>query len=155
MPSISLSSVRLFPFATLHSATLPHLFQGLGTWLTTYIYMSAWAFTGQRNAKRIRENYLRAVLRQDTAYFDTSGGAGEVATRIQSDTRNYILIPDIPTVLSSSPPLLSQIFFNSAHPKKSLVRTQHPLLSLPLYFFSPSPHSRFDLYLFLCHWLCS
>jgi ATP-binding cassette, subfamily B (MDR/TAP), member 1 len=51
--------------------------------------MATWALTGERNAKRIRENYLRAVLRQDIAYFDTSGGAGEVATRIQSDTRTY------------------------------------------------------------------
>lgn len=63
------------------------IFKGIGTWATTYIYMAIWAITGERNAKRIRENYLRAVLRQDIAYFDTSGGAGEVATRIQSDTR--------------------------------------------------------------------
>ena len=53
--------------------------------------MATWALTGERNSKRIRENYLRAVLRQDIAYFDTSGGAGEVATRIQSDTRKYKL----------------------------------------------------------------
>lgn len=69
-------------------ANLVH--QGIGTWVTTYIYMATWAVTGERNAKRIRENYLRAILRQDIAYFDTSGGAGEVATRIQSDTRKYM-----------------------------------------------------------------
>jgi len=61
--------------------------EGLGAWITTYIYMATWALTSERNTKRIRENYLRAVLRQDAAYFDTSGGAGEVTTRIQSDTR--------------------------------------------------------------------
>jgi len=66
---------------------LVHVPEGLGTWLTTWIHMTTWALTGERNAKRIRENYLRAILRQDIAYFDTSGGAGEVATRIQSDTR--------------------------------------------------------------------
>ena len=67
---------------------LPDLvLKGVGTWLTTYLYMAIWALTGERNAKRIRENYLRAILRQDIAYFETSGGAGEVATRIQSDTR--------------------------------------------------------------------
>jgi len=37
------------------------------------------------NSRRIREGYLKAVLRQDMAYFDGLG-AGEVATRIQSDT---------------------------------------------------------------------
>jgi ABC-type multidrug transport system fused ATPase/permease subunit len=37
-------------------------------------------------AKRLREQYLRAILRQDIAFFDNVG-AGEVATRIQTDTR--------------------------------------------------------------------
>ena len=37
-------------------------------------------------AKRIRERYLGAILRQDIAFFDNVG-AGEVATRIQTDTR--------------------------------------------------------------------
>lgn len=40
------------------------------------------------NAKRLREWYLQAVLRQDIAYFDTVG-AGEVTTRVQTDTREY------------------------------------------------------------------
>lgn len=44
------------------------------------------SLSGEMAAKRIRERYLEAVLRQDIAYFDTVG-AGEVATRIQTDTR--------------------------------------------------------------------
>ena len=52
----------------------------------TYTYMVVWVYTGEVNAKRLREAYLRAVLRQDIAYFDNVG-AGEVATRIQTDTR--------------------------------------------------------------------
>ena len=48
--------------------------------------MFAWSYTAEINAKRIREQYLRAVLRQELAFFDTVG-AGEVTTRIQSDTR--------------------------------------------------------------------
>lgn len=55
----------------------------------TYAYMSIWVYTGEVNAKRIRERYLEAVLRQDIAYFDNVG-AGEVATRIQTDTRQLI-----------------------------------------------------------------
>src|SRR5258706_5007327 len=86
---IGQSSVR-FTILFCHRPYRPHahfFLKGIGTWATTYIYMATWALTGERNAKRIRENYLRTILRQDVAYFDTSGGAGEVATRIQSDTR--------------------------------------------------------------------
>ncbi|CCM03554.1 uncharacterized protein FIBRA_05690 [Fibroporia radiculosa] len=58
---------------------------GLGMFVCTYVYMTSWVYTGEVNAKRIRERYLQAVLRQDVAYFDNVG-AGEVATRIQTDT---------------------------------------------------------------------
>ncbi|KAF4599044.1 GTPase-activating protein [Pleurotus pulmonarius] len=58
---------------------------GLGMFVCTYIYMFTWVYTGEVNAKRIRELYLKAVLRQDIAWFDNTG-AGEVATRIQTDT---------------------------------------------------------------------
>ena len=51
--------------------------------------MSIWVYTGEINAKRVRERYLQAVLRQDIAFFDNVG-AGEVATRIQADTRASI-----------------------------------------------------------------
>ncbi|KAK1218235.1 hypothetical protein PQX77_019086 [Marasmius sp. AFHP31] len=47
--------------------------------------MYVWVNTGEINAKRIRERYLQAVLRQDVAFFDNVG-AGEVTTRIQTDT---------------------------------------------------------------------
>ena len=55
----------------------------------TYTYMYIWVYTGEVNAKRVREAYLRAVLRQDIAFFDNVG-AGEVATRIQTDTRKLL-----------------------------------------------------------------
>ncbi|KAF8627411.1 hypothetical protein AX17_006226 [Amanita inopinata Kibby_2008] len=58
---------------------------GIGMFVCTYTYMNIWVYTGEINAKRIREKYLKAVLRQDIAYFDKVG-AGEVATRIQTDT---------------------------------------------------------------------
>ncbi|EIW81034.1 P-loop containing nucleoside triphosphate hydrolase protein [Coniophora puteana RWD-64-598 SS2] len=58
---------------------------GVGMFVCTYAYMFIWVYTGEVNAKRIRERYLQAVLRQDIAYFDDVG-AGEVATRIQTDT---------------------------------------------------------------------
>lgn len=47
--------------------------------------MCTWIYSGERLSKRIREKYLQAVLRQDIEFFDKVG-AGEVATRIQTDT---------------------------------------------------------------------
>ncbi|KAL4246649.1 GTPase-activating protein [Abortiporus biennis] len=58
---------------------------GIGMFVCTFSYMLIWVWTGEVNSKRLREQYLRAVLRQDIAYFDNVG-AGEVATRIQTDT---------------------------------------------------------------------
>ncbi|KAG9099473.1 GTPase-activating protein [Ceratobasidium sp. 370] len=61
------------------------VFIGIGMFVCTFVYMYFWIYTGEVNSKRIRERYLQAVLRQDIAYFDNLG-AGEVATRIQTDT---------------------------------------------------------------------
>jgi ATP-binding cassette subfamily B (MDR/TAP) protein 1 len=56
--------------------------------ICTFMFMYIWVYTGEINSKRIREKYLRAVLRQDIAFFDNVG-AGEIATRIQTDTRKF------------------------------------------------------------------
>ncbi|KAI0032067.1 P-loop containing nucleoside triphosphate hydrolase protein [Vararia minispora EC-137] len=61
------------------------VFIGIGMLVSTYVYMMTWVYTGEITAKRVREHYLRAVLRQNIAYFDKVG-AGEVTTRIQTDT---------------------------------------------------------------------
>lgn len=82
----------------------------------TYIYMVVWVYTGEVNAKRLRERYLRAVLRQDVAYFDNVG-AGEVATRIQTDTRSSIFLP----LPSPYPDYSPQILCSRARPKRSLL----------------------------------
>lgn len=58
---------------------------GVGMFICTYIYMYIWVHTAETAAKRIRELYLKAVLRQDIAFFDKVG-AGEITTRIQTDT---------------------------------------------------------------------
>lgn len=59
---------------------------GIGMMVSVYTYMQTWVYTGEVASKRARENYLKAVLRQDIAFFDNVG-AGEIATRIQTDTR--------------------------------------------------------------------
>ena len=52
------------------------------------IYMAVWTHTSEVGAKRLREAYLASVLRQDVAFFDDVG-AGEIATRIETDTREH------------------------------------------------------------------
>lgn len=82
-----------------HSAALNAsylVYIGIGMFVCTYTYMVIWVYTGEVNAKRLRERYLRAILRQDIAYFDNVG-AGEVATRIQTDTRELLFhTPPLP-----------------------------------------------------------
>jgi ATP-binding cassette, subfamily B (MDR/TAP), member 1 len=41
--------------------------------------------SGARIARAVRQSYLKAILRQNIAYFDKLG-AGEVTTRITTDT---------------------------------------------------------------------
>jgi ATP-binding cassette, subfamily B (MDR/TAP), member 1 len=56
--------------------------------ICTFIYMCIWVYTAEVTAKRIRERYLKSILRQDIAFFDNVG-PGEVTTRIQTDTRPW------------------------------------------------------------------
>ncbi|RHZ65755.1 hypothetical protein Glove_311g36 [Diversispora epigaea] len=65
--------------------TLIFVYLGCIDFFATYIYMAAWVYTGERISRKIREKYLRAILRQNIAYFDKIG-AGEVISRITSDT---------------------------------------------------------------------
>lgn len=42
--------------------------------------------TGERQAARIRGLYLKTILRQDIAFFDTETTTGEVIGRMSGDT---------------------------------------------------------------------
>lgn len=64
--------------------TLYFVYIAIGVFGATYLYTSAFIISGENVTKRIREEYLRAILRQNIAYFDKLG-AGEVTTRITSD----------------------------------------------------------------------
>ncbi|KAF6757399.1 multidrug resistance protein 1 [Ephemerocybe angulata] len=77
---LSRSSVQLLSMLVIWFISV-----SVGMFVATYSYMFIWVYTGEVNAKRVREKYLQAVLRQDIAFFDNVG-AGEVATRIQTDT---------------------------------------------------------------------
>lgn len=84
-PEVIEQSARSFRKAASEDATYLVVI-GIGMFVCVYFYMMVWVHTSEANAKRIRERYLQAVLRQDVSFFDKVG-AGEVATRIQLDTR--------------------------------------------------------------------
>lgn len=65
---------------------------GVGMFAANMVFMSIWSYTSEIGAKRLRETYFASVLRQDIAYFDNVG-AGEVATRIETDTREHLRAP--------------------------------------------------------------
>lgn len=51
-----------------------------------FIEVSCWTITGERQAVRIRNLYLKAILRQDIGYFETETTTGEIMERMSSDT---------------------------------------------------------------------
>ncbi|KAJ5527188.1 ABC multidrug transporter mdr1 [Penicillium frequentans] len=61
------------------------IYLGIAEFVTVYVSMVGFIYTGGQVTQKIRENYLKAILRQNIAYFDQLG-AGELTTRITSDT---------------------------------------------------------------------
>lgn len=47
--------------------------------------MLCWTIIGERQAARMRGLYLKAILRQDIAFFDTEMSTGEVIGRMSGD----------------------------------------------------------------------
>ncbi|KAF0561083.1 P-loop containing nucleoside triphosphate hydrolase protein [Gigaspora margarita] len=64
--------------------SLVYVYFAIAIFIATYISVATWVFTGERIARQIRERYLRAILRQNIAYFDKYGTC-EVTTRITTD----------------------------------------------------------------------
>ncbi|XP_019439667.1 PREDICTED: ABC transporter B family member 9-like [Lupinus angustifolius] len=65
----------------------------LAVWagIASFLQVSCWMVTGERQAARIRSLYLKTILKQDIAFFDTETNTGEVIGRMSGDT---ILIQD-------------------------------------------------------------
>ncbi|EDU41119.1 hypothetical protein PtrCC142_002672 [Pyrenophora tritici-repentis] len=56
----------------------------IGNFACLYIHLVCWNLASQRLAQRIRDRYLRNLLRQDMAFFDNLQ-AGEVSSRLNGD----------------------------------------------------------------------
>ncbi|KAK9775197.1 putative P-loop containing nucleoside triphosphate hydrolase protein [Seiridium cardinale] len=62
-----------------------YVYIGVAEFGVIYISTAGFTYTGERIAQKIREEYLRAILRQNIGYFENLG-AGEITTRITADT---------------------------------------------------------------------
>ncbi|XP_004485974.1 ABC transporter B family member 9-like [Cicer arietinum] len=67
------------------------IYLGVGSGIASFLQVTCWMVTGERQAARIRGLYLKTILKQDIAYFDTEATSGEVIGRMSGDT---ILIQD-------------------------------------------------------------
>ncbi|KAI5302609.1 mitochondrial chaperone [Ascosphaera pollenicola] len=57
---------------------------GIAYFCLVYIYVFTWNLSGERLAQRLREKYLKSLLRQDASFFDHLA-PGEVSSRITND----------------------------------------------------------------------
>ncbi|KAI7759569.1 hypothetical protein LZL87_013514 [Fusarium oxysporum] len=67
------------------SFVLYFIYLGVGQFIVTYISTVGFIYTGEHISAKIREQYLQSCMRQNIGFFDKLG-AGEVTTRITSDT---------------------------------------------------------------------
>ncbi|KAH7383906.1 leptomycin B resistance protein pmd1 [Pyrenochaeta sp. MPI-SDFR-AT-0127] len=83
--SFSVDAVAIQHFKDqINTFTLYFVYLGIGSFVTSYISIVGFSYTGERITKQIRELYLRAIFRQNIAFFDFLG-SGEITTRISSD----------------------------------------------------------------------
>ncbi|KAL0459172.1 UNVERIFIED_CONTAM: ABC transporter B family member 11 [Sesamum latifolium] len=71
--------------------SLKYVYLALGSGVAASSQVACWMITGERQAARIRNLYLRAILRQDIGYFDRETNTGEIIERMSTDT---IIIQD-------------------------------------------------------------
>ncbi|PPJ58180.1 hypothetical protein CBER1_02559 [Cercospora berteroae] len=65
--------------------TLYFVYLAIGEFVTIYLATVGFTYTGESITRKIREEYLKALLRQNAAYFDKLG-PGQIITRITTDT---------------------------------------------------------------------
>ncbi|KAJ4781637.1 ABC transporter B family member 11 [Rhynchospora pubera] len=73
----------------LHRVTkviLNFVYLGIASGVASFLSVTCWTITGERQAARIRELYLKSVLRQDIGFFDKEMTTGQVVERMSGDT---------------------------------------------------------------------
>ncbi|CAM6129699.1 unnamed protein product [Calypogeia fissa] len=74
-----------FPRHIVDKYALYFLYLGLATLVTSWMEVSCWMITGDRQSARLRTKYLEALLRHDVAFFDTDTNTGNFVSSIASD----------------------------------------------------------------------
>lgn len=70
--------------AAVNDKVLKVVYIGIAYFVLVYVCVGCWNLTGERLAQRLRERYLRSLLRQDVSYFDNLP-AGEASSRLTGD----------------------------------------------------------------------
>ncbi|KAH7655238.1 Xenobiotic-transporting ATPase protein [Dioscorea alata] len=70
---------------------LQFVYLAIGAGVASFLQVACWMATGERQAARMRNLYLQAILRQEIAFFDKEANTGEIVGRLSGDT---ILIQD-------------------------------------------------------------
>ncbi|KAL6864769.1 hypothetical protein ACP4OV_015920 [Aristida adscensionis] len=71
--------------------SLQFVYLAIASAVASFVQVTCWMITGERQAARIRDLYLRTILRQEIAFFDMHTSTGEVVGRMSGDT---VLIQD-------------------------------------------------------------
>ncbi|XP_076920813.1 ABC transporter B family member 4-like, partial [Bidens hawaiensis] len=71
--------------------SLKFVYLAVGCGVASFLQVALWMITGERQAARIRNLYLKTILRQDVSFFDKETNTGEVVGRMSGDT---VLIQD-------------------------------------------------------------
>ncbi|KAF1967697.1 leptomycin B resistance protein pmd1 [Bimuria novae-zelandiae CBS 107.79] len=69
---------------SIDSKVLLLFYLSIATFACIYIHCVCWSIASQRLGQRIRDHYLKSILRQDIEFFDTLQ-AGEVSSRLNGD----------------------------------------------------------------------
>ncbi|XP_073111688.1 ABC transporter B family member 11 isoform X3 [Elaeis guineensis] len=65
---------------------LKFIYLGVANGVASFLQVACWTTTGEQQAARIRNWYLKAILGQDIAFFDKEANTGEVVGKISGDT---------------------------------------------------------------------
>ncbi|XP_074586763.1 ABC transporter B family member 4-like [Curcuma longa] len=65
---------------------LEFMYLAVGAGVASFLQVSCWMTTGERQSSRIRNMYLKTILRQEIAFFDMETNTGEVVERMSGDT---------------------------------------------------------------------
>ncbi|XP_078435343.1 ABC transporter B family member 11-like isoform X4 [Wolffia australiana] len=72
--------------SVVEKVSLQSLCLAIGSGVACFLQLTCWIITGERQAARIRNMYLKAILRQDIGFFDKDAATGEVVGRMSGDT---------------------------------------------------------------------